>query len=179
MLHSPDFPGAELLPNAQWRAWASDSAPRQIAISAWQRDGYRLWRLIPLTDLPEGATVEGLELSPTALVVAVTDPRSVLNPPEGVVVGKGHACLGVDIQAALGAPAGERLRIDYSAVDDPALGLELGLLAFGLLFPVGEGQGQNMRVRHDAARAQIVLLVEPADAGRTDLVISQSSSPAV
>jgi hypothetical protein len=94
----------------------------------------------------------------------------------GKVVGESDATLGIDVQTVAGAPAGELIRIDYRAVDDPAAGLELALAGLRLLFPLRECIGQHVRIHHDLASAQVVLFAEPANPESSDLMIGHSIS---
>ena len=96
-------------------------------------------------------------------------PPSVPAVAVSVVVGEGHACLGVDIQVALAAPFGECGWIDYGTNHDLAAGADAAFQTVGLILPFLEAGGQPIGIRHDLQDSRIVLLQIPRDTDDLDL----------
>lgn len=87
----------------------------------------------------------------------------------GLHAGKLHACLGVDIQCAFGAPGGECLRIDYGADHPQSLTALLAFESLGLLLPFAMGGRKDVTVCHDAENFRIVVFAVPSDTQNLDL----------
>lgn len=90
-------------------------------------------------------------------------------PVSGGLVCESDPCIGIDIKAAIEAPAGEGLRIKIDLFRQDALGFRILQSALGALEPVLVSEGQGMPVRHDAAHAPVILSPVPDEADNPDL----------
>jgi hypothetical protein len=88
--------------------------------------------------------------------------------PMNLFIAEGHASFCIDVQAAIGTPGAERLRIDYDPDHAVPFGLHGALVLLGALYPSVVGPGENVTVLHDVQDSRIVLRAEPAHSQSDD-----------
>lgn len=81
--------------------------------------------------------------------------------PSCIVGAEGHACLGVDIEAAQHAPGRESVRVNYRAVYGQPIPFEFLQTLAGLFLPRLETGWQDVRVGHDGQHAFILITAVP------------------
>lgn len=84
------------------------------------------------------------------------------------LVGEGHACLGVDIQATSGAPDEELIRVDYGVDHLDAAPLGVALQIIGFFAPSLIGRGEPIAISHDLQNARVILSRVPRNSDCID-----------
>ena len=97
--------------------------------------------------------------------------------PRDRLAGEPFACVGVDVHAPRGAPAGEPVRVDIDPLDDDPASFEALLDGFRLLQPLLVGRRQLVAVGEELAQGGPVIRPVPREADSAKGDFGHSDSP--